>query len=283
MSKRLSGCQALSLLNQLADDESGDTDGGGEMEENISSDMDWKNSISLASDDEEDSHGVNSDVDDATAPNTAVTFQRGVGVETDTQQGGVDRGGIGHGGIGRGGRGRGGRGRGGGVGGDAQTQNPMSQNTARDGTVWRSIDAGTPAVGRVLQQNIIKEISGPTPHAKRHISDNQVESTFKHLVDETMLRHIVHSTEAEARYQLGDESWTMSCDELDAFIAILYARGAYASNGLCIKDLWNKIWGPPFFTQTISRNRFYEIMRFLRFDIKSTRSLRLATDQFALA
>ena len=283
MSKRLSGCQALSLLNQLADDESGDTDGGGEMEENISSDMDWKNSISLASDDEEDSHGVNSDVDDATAPNTAVTFQRGVGVETDTQQGGVDRGGIGHGGIGRGGRGRGGRGRGGGVGGDAQTQNPMSQNTARDGTVWRSIDAGTPAVGRVLQQNIIKEISGPTPHAKRHISDDQVESAFKLLVDETMLRHIVRSTEAEARHQLGDESWTMSCDELDAFIAILYARGAYASNGLCIKDLWNKIWGPPFFTQTISRNRFYEIMRFLRFDIKSTRSLRLATDQFALA
>ena len=37
-----------------------------------------------------------------------------------------------------------------------------------------------------------------------------------------------------------------------------------------------------FFQQTMPRNRCREIMRFLRFDLRSTRSARLQTDKFAL-
>ena len=135
----------------------------------------------------------------------------------------------------------------------------MNLSTASDGTVWCSIDPGAPTTGRILQQNILKEVPGPTPLAKRYISDDQVASAYSLLVDEAMLRHIVLCTEYEAQRRLDDKSWSMTRDELDAFIAILYARGAYSSSGMCIKDLWNSTWGPPFFAQTMSRTRFYEI------------------------
>ena len=47
-------------------------------------------------------------------------------------------------------------------------------------------------------------------------------------------------------------------------------------------NLWNKEWGILFFQQTMSRNRCLEIMRFLRFDLHSTRSSCLQTNKFAL-
>ena len=50
---------------------------------------------------------------------------------------------------------------------------------------------------------------------------------------------------------------------------------------------WQKLsplqfWDVSFFQQTMSRNRSCEIMRFLRFDLPSTRSARLQTDKSAL-
>ena len=130
--------------------------------------------------------------------------------------------------------------------------------------------------------NVVKETPGPTGHAKRNIDDT-VTSAFKLLIDEGLLRHIQQATMTEARTVLGDNTWTMSIAELEAFLALLYARGAYASKGLSIDSLWSTKWGPKFFRETMSRNRFKEIMRFIRFDVKSTRSLRLQTDKFALA
>ena len=37
-----------------------------------------------------------------------------------------------------------------------------------------------------------------------------------------------------------------------------------------------------FFQETMARNHFRKILRFLRFDVRSTRSVRLLTDMFAL-
>ena len=59
--------------------------------------------------------------------------------------------------------------------------------------------------------------------------------------------------------------------------------GSFGANNQAIRDLWNGTWGPPFFKKVMSRDRFCEIMRYLRFDIRSTRSARLQTDKFALA
>jgi len=67
------------------------------------------------------------------------------------------------------------------------------------------------------------------------------------------------ATQQKAYHQLGNNKWSMS---LNAFIAILYARGAFGAKTLAAKDLWDKTWGPSFFAAVMSRNRFLDIMRF---------------------
>ena len=45
--------------------------------------------------------------------------------------------------------------------------------------------------------------------------------------------------------------------------------------------LWNITWGPHFFREVMPRYRFQDIMKYLKFDMKSIRSERLKTDKFA--
>lgn len=98
-----------------------------------------------------------------------------------------------------------------------------------------------------------------------------------------MLKYIKECTETEAQRQLNDPNWKITFEELEAFIAVLYARGAYGAEKLELDTLWSTNWGPAFLQKTMSRNRFREIMKYLRLDVKSTRSSRLQTDKFALA
>ena len=62
----------------------------------------------------------------------------------------------------------------------------------------------------------------------------------------------------------------------------MYIRGVMGKNDMPLSELYNKKWGVAFCKQVMSRDRFKEILRFLRFDKKSTRSQRLQTDKFAL-
>jgi len=137
--------------------------------------------------------------------------------------------------------------------------------------------------GHTGTQNILREIPGPTAHAQRNIVNGSLMSSFMLIIDQRLMRHIQQATEEEAHRKLGNEAWSMTVEELNAFIGILYARGSYGANNQAIKDLWNGNWGPPFFRRVMSRNRFCEIMEYLCFDIRSTRSARLQTDEFALA
>lgn len=50
-----------------------------------------------------------------------------------------------------------------------------------------------------------------------------------------------------------------------------------------VRLLWNTNWSPPIFGQAMGRDRFYDIMRNIRFDEKCNRSERLLRDKFALA
>jgi len=139
------------------------------------------------------------------------------------------------------------------------------------------------SVGRRAQQNVFKDKAGPTTYASRVIKESSVSSAFKLLIDEPMLRHMKMCTEAEARRELSGESWTVSLEALEAITAIVYARGANGAKGLSLKSRWDSTWGLGFVKQTMARNRFCEIMKYLRFDMKSTRRSRLERDKFALA
>ncbi|KAI4814923.1 hypothetical protein KUCAC02_005099 [Chaenocephalus aceratus] len=93
-----------------------------------------------------------------------------------------------------------------------------------------------------------------------------------------MLEEIRDCTIAEARRDRA--TWDVSITELKAFIALLYVRGAYCGKNIEVESFWSEQWGNAFFNATLSRNRFREIMRYLRFDKKETRRCRLTTDKF---
>ncbi|XP_011162891.2 piggyBac transposable element-derived protein 4-like [Solenopsis invicta] len=152
--------------------------------------------------------------------------------------------------------------------------------TATDGTIWQEIKEGSKP-GRAQIHNIFRDTSGPTGYAKRNIMKGKVRTAFSLIIDHHTMEHIRKCTEAEAFRVLGTK-WNLSIAKLYTFIALLYARGAYEAKNLDISYLWNKKWGPAFFSKTMSRNSFTEIMRFIRFNDKNQRSQRLQTDKFAL-
>ena len=54
------------------------------------------------------------------------------------------------------------------------------------------------------------------------------------------------------------------------------------AKGQSVDQIWSKTWGSPYFQQTIAHNRYKDLLHFIRFDIRSTRSARIKTDKFAL-
>ena len=96
------------------------------------------------------------------------------------------------------------------------------------------------------------------------------------------MRHIQRCTEEEAGRVLQTEDWRVSLHELDAFLAIVYARRAHKATKIKVHELWNRLWAIPIISETMARNRFIETMKFLRFHYKQTRSHQLATDKLAL-
>ncbi|XP_051242438.1 activating transcription factor 7-interacting protein 1 isoform X2 [Dicentrarchus labrax] len=165
---------------------------------------------------------------------------------------------------------------------EAGPKNPLSavrRETAKDGTVWTYIELGEDR-GRRQCQNVITEAAGPTVHAKRNIVD--ALTAFLCLVDDDTLKHIRDCTVAEAHRVKEDKIWDMTVEELKAFIGLIYIQGAQGGKGMDLASFWSAEWGCAFFKETMSRNRFQEIMQFLCFDRRETPHTRLRDNKFAL-
>lgn len=145
--------------------------------------------------------------------------------------------------------------------------NDASIEEAVDGTKWTILCAGSSA-GRQPIHNIFKEKSGPTAYTKRHIMAGRTSSAFKLLINDEMIEKIKTYTEEEA-FRVLKKQWTVSTVELWAVIGIAFARGAFDMKNISIKLLWSQNWGPRFIKSVMSRNRYMEINRFLRFDSKN--------------
>ncbi|KAK7896637.1 hypothetical protein WMY93_021962 [Mugilogobius chulae] len=149
----------------------------------------------------------------------------------------------------------------------------------KDGTVWTTLHPGGRQTGRQQSQNVLKEAAGPVAEVRHSIKD--AESAFLALLDLNLLCRIRDCSVAEAHRVDPDAAWELSLAELKAFIALLYVRGAY-NKSLEMESLWSEEWGLPFFRSTMARNKYREIMRYLRFDLKEDRQARLSLDRFAL-
>lgn len=116
---------------------------------------------------------------------------------------------------------------------------------APDGTIWTKIKAGS-TPGRRSINSIFKAVIGPTAYAKRSIMKGTVSSAFFLIINRRMMDYIRTCTKLEAFRVLG-EKWDLSQEKFYAFLAILYARGAYEAKNLKLSYLWSKKWGPAFF------------------------------------
>ena len=76
----------------------------------------------------------------------------------------------------------------------------------------------------------------------------------------------------KGKWQPGDDAWSISFQETEALISLLYGRGVYGVPTLTVKTLQSRDWGPHFYHDTMSRNEFWKMMNFIRFDITPTRS-----------
>ena len=153
----------------------------------------------------------------------------------------------------------------------------------KDGSCWQALAPNQAVSGRLQQQNIMRIRPGSTVYAFFCIISDSPPSSFRILFNEPMLRIIQKCTIAEAQRVTGDPNGRISWDELEKFLGLVIARGVIGGRTLPTLSMWNRLWGCALFSKTMSRHRFLEIMKYLRFDFKYERRRNLEKDKFCLA
>ena len=136
-------------------------------------------------------------------------------------------------------------------------------------------------VGRFPARNIFSAKPGPTSYAIQNIT-NEAVSSFSLIINNSILKHVKHCTEIEARKVTNNSKWEVSLDEVKAFIGLIYLRGVEGQRNKPIRSFWSSRFGCPYFNEVMPRHRFLEIMKFLKFDVRASRRERLKNDKFAL-
>jgi hypothetical protein len=98
-------------------------------------------------------------------------------------------------------------------------------------TKWTVIESGRAASGRFGSNNVLREQPGPKPHAAQSVSEDKVSSAWRIFIDNSILFHNKRCTEAEAA-RASEQNSSLVIEELDAFIALVYARGRMAPGQL---------------------------------------------------
>ena len=151
-----------------------------------------------------------------------------------------------------------------------------------NGTIWVEVtNHNEVATGRMPSQNVLRSSPGPTSYAKRKVIEGSIISAFTLFIDDFMIREIVSCTETDARSKLKNDTWSTSKEEIYALLGIFFARGLIAKEQR-INDLWSKVWGSSFFRQTMSRDPCKELLKFIRFGVRSSRIQRVQSERFAL-
>ena len=120
--------------------------------------------------------------------------------------------------------------------------------------------------------------ASPTDCTRTNVVTGSVSSVFHLVINRNMLDHIKSFTSLEVCRVLRND-WTISITDLHAFIAILYARGAYETKSLKACYLWSKKFGPAFFSITMLKDQFMQILRFIRLNNRTEGFERLRTNK----
>ena len=151
----------------------------------------------------------------------------------------------------------------------------------KDGTEWNVVDTQDDRAGRIRKQNVMTDKPGPTAFAKRSVINDSPASAFFLFIDRAIIDNIIKCTEIEAQNKSGNQNWKTSRSEIHQLFAVMLARGVLA-RGQPVRHIWSKKWGPAIFQKIMARDRYLELIRYIRFDVRTTRTERLQTDKFCL-
>lgn len=152
---------------------------------------------------------------------------------------------------------------------------------SKDGNVWAKV----PFAARIKRRkwNIQKVPTGLTRYSSQF---STIKEAFELFFSQDILDVILSETnrKAESYYARNGKVFRpIVQEELEAFIGLLIIFGAWRSAREPICALWSQ--DPslcrPIVSSAMSRNRFQQIMSFLRFDNFDTREERKRTDKFA--
>ncbi|KAB0803806.1 hypothetical protein PPYR_00776 [Photinus pyralis] len=149
-------------------------------------------------------------------------------------------------------------------------------------TLWRKHQ--NPRRGRIRQCNIIRESPGVTALAKDATDPYQ---TWKLFFTDDILELIVsctnkYLTAIRPNYSRERDVLDTNVDEVKALFGLLYIAGVLKSRHTNLKDMWaTDKTAPEIFRMVMSKNRFYLLLRALRFDDLATRDERKQLDKLA--
>ena len=146
---------------------------------------------------------------------------------------------------------------------------------SKDRSHWRRSVPSQVTAGRLQQHNIVRIRAGPTSYFTSSIICGIPLSSFRIFYNEPMLKNILKCTTSEANRATGNNSWTVTLDELDKLMGLIVTRGAIGGRTSPIKSIWDKSWECPLFNATMPCWRFLKIIKFLRFDLKTERRRNL--------
>lgn len=149
---------------------------------------------------------------------------------------------------------------------------------SREGTHWHQHPLRNNAVRRP-DRNIIRHQAGATNFILQR--SNDIVDVFIELFSRQNLEEIVNFTNAEAASK-GIDDFGLDDIELRAFVGLNFARGVTKGRNEPLCSFWSESTGRPLFRDTMSRNRYQLILRFLRFDSRNDRRQRRALDPFCL-
>lgn len=149
--------------------------------------------------------------------------------------------------------------------------------TSKDGTKWEK----TP-IPETLHDTV-----NASSFDKLNIPED-IETTspmdfFKLYFTDEVCFEIIKWTNLEAlRFHNSNDEWKMvDKDELHAFFGLLITAGHMKSCNVNYRNFWHPFYGSTIFKATMGMTRFEHLLRFIRFDDKSTRSARRKTDKLA--
>lgn len=157
----------------------------------------------------------------------------------------------------------------------AEAAQASSSYNGKDGTAWLKVP---PHQGRMNSSNVFSGRQGIPRHVQKLRSEADY---FLLFFPPSMLRKVAEYTSLEYKRVNGSAAdLDLSIEELLVFIGLTIARGVLCGRGEPLSAFWSKDYGRDIFRQSMIRQRYQEILRYLRFDDKSTRSRRKEKDKF---